>query len=63
MTFNFNKENFKRIAWNAGVVGLSAAGLAICNYLLTLDLDPKTMAVLSVVIPSVKTFIEGFRKG
>lgn len=63
MKFNLDKENIKRTLWHLGVVAISAAALAVLNAVEQLDLDPKTLAVLAVVSPTIKAIIEGFRKG
>lgn len=63
MKFNFDKENLKRTLWHLGVIALSAALLGVLNAVEQLDLDPKTLAVLALVSPTIKAVIEGFRKG
>ena len=63
MKFNFDRENLKRTLWHLGVIALAAAVLAVLNAVEQLDLDPKTLAVLAVVSPTIKAVIEGFRKG
>ncbi len=63
MEFGFTKENLKRTLWHLAVVAGSAAALAVVDAVAKLDLDPKTLAVIAAVSPTIKAVIEGFRKG
>lgn len=63
MEFGFSKENLNRTLWHLVVVAGCAAVLAVLNSVEQMNLDPRTLAVLALVSPTVKAIIEGFRKG
>lgn len=62
MELGFNRQNVKNILWHLVVVAGSAVALELLNMASSAHLDPKTLGVLAVVSPLVKTAIESVRK-
>lgn len=65
MEFGLNKENLKRIAWNAAIVGLAAVMTYLADQLPNIDFGAYSPLVVGIVSPGLKTVAESFikRKG
>lgn len=60
--FGLNKENLKRIAWNAVMVGTSAVLVYIAEQLPGIDFGAYSPLVVAVVSPTLKTAAESLIK-